>query len=58
MKWTEYVERMTKMRNAYTVLVGKFETKRPIGRTKGMSEDNIKVNVKQTECGLDSSGSG
>jgi hypothetical protein len=32
MKWTEYVARMGKRRNAYRKLVGKLEGKRPLGR--------------------------
>jgi hypothetical protein len=30
-KWAEYVEHMYDMRNAYKILVGKPEGKRPLG---------------------------
>jgi hypothetical protein len=32
MRWAEHVERMGEKRNAYKVLVGKTEGKRPLGR--------------------------
>jgi hypothetical protein len=32
MRWTGHVERMGKIRNAYKILVGKTEGKRPHGR--------------------------
>jgi hypothetical protein len=32
MRWTGYVARMGKKRNAYRILVGKSEGKRPLGR--------------------------
>ena len=37
-----------KMRNAYQVLVGKLERKRPLGRPMHRWEDNIKKNNKET----------
>ena len=38
-----YVARMEQYRNAYTVLVGKPEGKRPLGRTRRRWEENIKI---------------
>jgi hypothetical protein len=35
------------MRNAYILLFGKHEGKRPLGRTKPRTEDNIKINLKK-----------
>jgi hypothetical protein len=32
MRWAGYVERMRKKRNAYRILVGKPEGKKPLGR--------------------------
>jgi hypothetical protein len=34
MGWTGHVARMGEMRNAYNILVGKLEGKRPIGRPR------------------------
>jgi hypothetical protein len=34
MRWTGYEANMGEMRNAYKILVGKAEGKRPLGRTK------------------------
>jgi len=48
------------MRNAYTVLVGKPEGKRPSGRLRLRWENNIKLNLKETgvrRCEIHSSGS-
>jgi hypothetical protein len=44
------------MRNAYTIVVGKPEGKRPLGRSKRTGEDDIKMDHQ--DCGLDSPGSG
>jgi hypothetical protein len=52
---------MGRMRNAYKILVGKPEMKRPVGRPRRRWEDNIKIAVRGNvagRCGLDSSGSG
>jgi hypothetical protein len=35
------------MRNATTVLIGKTEGKRPLGRDRNRWEDDIKVNLKE-----------
>jgi hypothetical protein len=43
-----------KMRNVYTVLVGKPQEKRPLGKPRHRWEDNIKTGLKETVwCGLD-----
>jgi hypothetical protein len=39
------------MRNVYNILVGKPEGKRPLGRRRRRWEDNIKMNLMETECG-------
>jgi hypothetical protein len=46
------------MRNAYKILVGKPEGKRPLRRPKHRWEDNIKMGNRVWRTGLDSSGSG
>jgi hypothetical protein len=38
---------MGKMRNAYIILVGKPEGKRPLGRTKRGWVDNIKMGLRE-----------
>jgi hypothetical protein len=45
------------MKNVYKILVGKPETKRPLGRPRCIWKNNIKIDVKEIECGLDSTGS-
>jgi hypothetical protein len=39
-----YVARMGTKKNAYRILVGKPEEKRPLGRPRHRWEDNIKMN--------------
>ena len=36
------------MRSAYSVLIGKPEGKRPLGRPRGSWEDNIKMDLQQS----------
>jgi hypothetical protein len=38
---------MGKTRGAYTVLVGKSERKRPLGRPRHRLEDNIKIDLNE-----------
>jgi hypothetical protein len=42
MRWAGHVARMGEKRNAYRILVGKPEGKRPLGRPRRRCEDNIK----------------
>jgi hypothetical protein len=48
-----------KRKDTYRILVGKPERRRPFGRLRRRYEDNIKINLRQVECGygLDQSGS-
>jgi hypothetical protein len=46
MRWAGYVARMGEKRNAYSILVGKPEGKRPLGRPR-WSVDNIKTNLRE-----------
>ena len=41
---------MEQSRNAYRVLVGKPEGKRPLGRPRRRWEDNIKINLREVGC--------
>ena len=42
--------RMEQSRNAYRVLVGKPEGKRPLGRPRRRWEDNIKMDLREVGC--------
>jgi hypothetical protein len=46
MRWARYVERMGETRNAYRILVGKLEGKRPVGRPRSRWVDNIKMGLR------------
>jgi hypothetical protein len=45
MRWTGHVERMGEMRNAYRILVGKPEARRPLGRQICGWVNNIKMDL-------------
>jgi hypothetical protein len=45
MRWASHVARMREKRNAYRLLVGKPEGKRPLGRPKRRWVDNIKMDL-------------
>ena len=45
--WARHVARMEQSRNAYRVLVGKPEGKRPSGRPRRRWEDNFKMDLKE-----------
>jgi hypothetical protein len=47
MRWEERVECMGEMRNAYKMLVGKLEGKRPLKRPRHRWEDNIKMDLSK-----------
>ena len=51
LRWAGHVARMEQSRNAYRVLVGKHEGKRPLGRPRHRWEDNIKMDLR--EVGFD-----
>jgi hypothetical protein len=46
MRWAGHVERMGEKRNAYRILVGKPEGKRPLGRPRRRWVDNIKMDLR------------
>jgi len=45
MRWGRHVACMGEMRNAYNILVGKPEGKRPFGKLRHKWEDNIKMDI-------------
>jgi hypothetical protein len=47
MRWAGHVATMGEMRNAYNILIGKPEGKRPLGRTKHRWEDNIGIYLRK-----------
>jgi hypothetical protein len=46
-RWAMHVARVGERRNAYWVLVGKPEGRRPLGRTRRRWEDNIKIDLRE-----------
>jgi hypothetical protein len=50
-RWAEHVARMGEKRGVYRVLVGKAERKRPLGRPRRRSEDNIQMDLLEMGCG-------
>jgi hypothetical protein len=42
MRWARHVARMGMKENVYTILVGKLEEKRPVGRYRRKWKNNIK----------------
>ena len=50
LRWAGHVARMEQFRNAYGVLVGKPESKKPLGRPRCRWEDNIKMDLREVGC--------
>jgi hypothetical protein len=60
-RWADHVARMGEKWNAYRLLVGKPEGKRPLGRPRRKWVDNIRMDLGEVGWGwggLDWSGSG
>jgi hypothetical protein len=51
MRWAGHAARMGEKTNAYKILVGKPEEKRPLRRPRRMWEDNIKMNLREVGSG-------
>jgi hypothetical protein len=49
MRWAGYVARMGEKRNAYRILVGMPEGKRPLGKLRRRWVDNIKMELGEIE---------
>jgi hypothetical protein len=47
MRWAGYVARIRDKRNAYRILAGKLEGKRPLERPRCRWMDNIKMDVRE-----------
>jgi len=52
MRWAGNVVRIGGMQNAYNVLVGKPEGKRPLGRPRRGCYDNIKIGLREIGCSV------
>ncbi|KAJ4448560.1 hypothetical protein ANN_10578 [Periplaneta americana] len=50
LRWTGHVARMGESRNAYRVLVGRPEGRRPLWRPRRRWEDNIKMDLREVGC--------
>jgi hypothetical protein len=51
MRWAGHVARMVEKRNAYRLLVGKPEGKRPLGRPRRRWVDNIRMDLGEVGWG-------
>jgi hypothetical protein len=51
MRWAGHVARMWENRNAYRLLVGKPEGKKPLGRPRRRWVDNIRMGLREVGCG-------
>jgi hypothetical protein len=51
MRWEGHVARMGEVRDAYNILVGKPEGRRPLGRPRRRWEDDIKMDLRETGFG-------
>jgi hypothetical protein len=51
MRWAGHVARMGERRDVYRVLVEKPQKMRPLGRTRGRWENNIKMDLQEVGCG-------
>jgi hypothetical protein len=49
MRWAGHIARMGEKRNAYRLLVGKPEGKRPLGRPRHRWVDNIRMDLGEVE---------
>jgi hypothetical protein len=47
MRWAGHVAQMGETKNAYRILVGKPEGKRPLGRPRRRWVDNIKIDLRE-----------
>jgi hypothetical protein len=51
MRWAGHVARMGEVRGAYNTLGGRPEGRRPLGRPRRRWEDNVKMDLRETEFG-------
>ena len=53
MRWARNIARMGNRRDAYRVLLGKPEGKRPFGKPRRRCKDNMKMDLQEVVCGAD-----
>jgi hypothetical protein len=51
MRWAGHVACMGEVRGAYSILVGRSEGRRPLGRPRRRWEDNIKMDLREIGFG-------
>ena len=51
MRWAGHVAHMDEERGMYSILVGKPEENRPMGRSRGRCVDNIRMDLQEVGCG-------
>jgi len=51
MRWAGHVAHMGEERGVYSVLLGKLEWKRPLGRPRRRWVDNIRMDLQEVGCG-------
>jgi len=51
MRWAGHVARMGKERGVHSVLLGKLERRRPLGRPRRRWVDNIRMDLQEVGCG-------
>jgi hypothetical protein len=51
LRWTGHEARIGQKRNAYRILMGRPERKRPLGRPSRTLEDNIKIDLRDIGWG-------
>jgi len=49
MRWAGHEARMSEIRNAYRILVGRSEDKRPLWRPRRRWEDNTRMDLREIE---------
>jgi hypothetical protein len=50
MRWAGHIARIGEKRNAYRLLVGKPEGRRPLGRPRRRCVDNIRMDLGEVGC--------
>jgi hypothetical protein len=53
MRWSGHVVRMGELRDAYNILIGRPEGRRPLGRPRRRWEDNIKMDLREIGFGYE-----
>jgi len=51
MRWAGHEARMVEERGVYSVLLGKPEGRRPLGRPRRRWVDNIRMDIQEVGCG-------